>query len=159
MNKLFRKIRYKYQIAKSDGLRLTLMSIWDDIKYPPYRLYRNISRLWSYLPIIWRDRDWDQYFFFVLLRHKLKRMEKCFSKHIATRDPDNERHLHMCVLLLDRLIKEEYGAAYDAIPKDLDREEYMNRCHYAFKHKDSLRQQDMDMLCDILRKNVFYWWT
>ena len=79
------------------------------IKEWPRQIRQGIKSLIIWFPVIWKDRWWDQYFIYVVLRHKLHLMEKNIrlyghhTKHIQ--DADN---IKKCVLLLDRLINDDY---------------------------------------------------
>ena len=53
-----------------------------------FNLYQNIvvfyeflERLISYIPIIWKDRDYDYEYMYDLLEHKIKRMRKCYGRY------------------------------------------------------------------------------
>ena len=35
-----------------------------------------IKNLWSWFPVIWKDRDWDQTFIYEVLIHKLEKQAK-----------------------------------------------------------------------------------
>jgi len=46
------------------------------IKEWPRQIRQGIKSLIIWFPVIWKDRWWDQYFIYVVLRHKLHLMEK-----------------------------------------------------------------------------------
>ena len=74
---------------------------------------RNVTQgfesLWKWLPVIWKDRQWDHQFIYEVFRHKLHLTEQLIRHdgihlyHI--RDADK---IKLCVNLLDRLMKDEY---------------------------------------------------
>ena len=68
-----------------------------------------IENLYNWIPVIWRDRDWDQYFLLETLRFKISNMERYFRKcghHVgANKDANN---MSMCVEALHRIIEEDY---------------------------------------------------
>ena len=41
-----------------------------------------ISNLWAWLPIIWKDRDWDSWFIYQIIEFKLRRQ----SNYIGRKD-------------------------------------------------------------------------
>ena len=49
--------------------------------YHKYFIY-GIKNLWKWLPIIWKDRDWDQHYIYTILKTKLEFQ----AKHIYNRD-------------------------------------------------------------------------
>ena len=72
-------------------------------------LKAGIRNLIVWFPVIWQDRWWDYYFFYRILRHKLFLMEKSFRKHgCSVTSPQEADNMKLCVLLLDRLLKDEY---------------------------------------------------
>ena len=46
--------------------------------YRVRNFFASIARVFSYLPVIWKDRDWDYGFLLDLLEFKLKRIKKYF---------------------------------------------------------------------------------
>jgi hypothetical protein len=79
------------------------------IKQWPHEIKEGIKSLIIWFPIIWKDRWYDHCFIYSVIRHKLNLMEKKIRhqgihvKHIADADK-----MKKCVILLDRLIKDEY---------------------------------------------------
>jgi len=71
--------------------------------------YRSIKRLFYWFPVIWKDRDWDDYFIWILLYHKFKSMEN-FYKHKAQPIVGDNRasQIRVCNLLLKRLTDSNY---------------------------------------------------
>jgi hypothetical protein len=56
------------------------------------------------------DRDWDFHYIVVLLLHKLQRTEKALLEDAkqGIGNVEDLRHLHIAVLLLQRITKDEY---------------------------------------------------
>lgn len=154
----------------------------------PFRFLRTIHNgimnLLYWFPIIWKDRNWDHHFLFVLLRHKLQSMEKFFRGEDAwslygERDADN---IKKCILLIDRILEQDYSEMafkkhdekwgeiqMDFKPdrilniyrpnvtpenKELERKEN-SKCH---EHEDYLAKQDLEYLFHLLVKYVRCWW-
>lgn len=68
-----------------------------------------IKNLYYWFPIIWNDRNWDQYYLYVILKHKLKKMEKYQRVHgITSNNEKTAKKIKLCVNLLDRIIKDDY---------------------------------------------------
>ncbi len=108
-----------------------------------------VKNLIIWFPIIWKDRWWDYYFLFVLLRKKLSIMEKNFRKYgmylYAEKDADK---MKKCLLVLNRLIEDDYDV----------RASEKNSMKERKYHAEYLKQQDIDYLFDTLRKNILTWW-
>lgn len=68
-----------------------------------------IENLIIWLPVIWKDRNWDHWFLYKVLQHKLKQMIKLQRKWGNSINADDYAdQMQVCVNLLDRLLKDEY---------------------------------------------------
>jgi hypothetical protein len=54
-------------------------------------LVYGLQNIWAWLPVIWKDRDWDYLYLLKLLRFKLGRMQAHFNKHALLTDDDLQR--------------------------------------------------------------------
>lgn len=74
------------------------------------RFINKIINVFVWLPIIWNDHDWDHVYFYIIIRHKLKRMEKFFRgpNALCLGSKKQANKIHKCVLVLDRLIEDDY---------------------------------------------------
>jgi hypothetical protein len=65
--------------------------------------------LWNWFPTIWNDRNWDHHYIYVILKRKLELQENFIRNHghhlNAEKDADR---MKICILLLDRLIEDNY---------------------------------------------------
>jgi len=67
------------------------------------------ENLIKWFPVVWKDRDWDHWFLYVILQFKLKQMEKLQRKYgHGLNSEDYANQMRTCILLLDRLIKDDY---------------------------------------------------
>ena len=73
-------------------------------------LYWTIKRLIQWIPVIWKDREYDQTYFLKIISFKLKLMEKFYrSEYAFSADwKDTATKIHLCKLLCDRLIADDY---------------------------------------------------
>jgi len=87
-------------------MRRWFKAVKDYIRYDiPY----GIENLIKWFPIVWKDRDYDFYFIYVTLRHKLHLTEQHIRNHdIHTRAKEDADKIKLCVNLLDRLIADDY---------------------------------------------------
>ena len=78
--------------------------------YKIKQFFRCIYNVITWFPIIWGDQQWDQHYFYKILRKKLERMEKFFrSSRAYSIDAEKEAdNIHYCIERLDRLIEEDY---------------------------------------------------
>ena len=89
---------------------MNIHSIIQTIKDAPYNIKYGIENLIRWFPVIWKDRDWDQYYIYVILRQKLKYMEKLHDSdksHLMSAE-QTAKEIKICFDLLDRLVKDEY---------------------------------------------------
>jgi hypothetical protein len=77
------------------------------------QFFRRIHNLYRWLPIIWKDQDWDDFYIFEILKFKLKNQAKYIDKrgiHLsAKRDAEI---MMLCVRLIDKVQDEYYGTEY-----------------------------------------------
>ncbi len=67
-------------------------------------LYRGIKNLIQWFPVIWKDRDWDSYYIFQILEHKLKLQAKGISKRDIHVDAQRDAEIMMtCVRLMEKV--------------------------------------------------------
>lgn len=102
------------------------------------KIARNISLSWSFkyqylwrdfktgvknivywLPIIWKDRNWDHRYIYTILQHKLKAQSKYIGDrgHHVTAKRDAEIMM-TCVRLIDKVSDEFYSSEYSDYHKD-----------------------------------------
>jgi hypothetical protein len=149
--------------------------------------FDGIKNLIRWLPIIWEDRDWDNYFLLKIIEFKLRNMEKFFrtkGHHLyAERDA---KKINTCRILCTRITKDNY---YDnvfanfhkkwgrtkldskkiegtdflelLIDADLTEEQKLEKIKdrkHLWKEEDYLKKQDLDLLFKLMRKHIQYWW-
>jgi len=68
-----------------------------------------IENLIKWFPVIWQDRDWDHWFIYKIFQFKLQQVEKLQRKYgNSTNSKKYAYQIKVAVLLLNRLIKDEY---------------------------------------------------
>jgi hypothetical protein len=69
--------------------------MWDNIiRWWHYTWIRNayrncrdgITNLWKWAPVIWQDRDWDHYYIYAVLIHKLEKQATVLLKVNTVQD-------------------------------------------------------------------------
>lgn len=74
-----------------------------------YDIPQGIQNLFIWFPIIWKDRNWDQWYIYTMLRHKLHLTEQLIRYHgHHIRNIQDADHIKTCILLLDRIMNDEY---------------------------------------------------
>ncbi len=107
---------------------------------------RNFVRnIWFYRRVLWDDQPWDQIYIYELLRRKLQQM--IAFDGIGMSWPQKQEKIHLCVLLLDRLIEEDY--CLDVPPIGWSK---------PWEYEDYMLEQDVRLLFETMRKHVRTWW-
>jgi len=95
--------------------KLDSISLWweHNGRYLGNEFIRGIENLWYWLPVIWKDRNWDHQFIFDILSHKLKVQ----AKHIGDRgmhvSAERDAEIMMaCVRLIEKVQEEWYSMEY-----------------------------------------------
>jgi hypothetical protein len=77
------------------------------------QFFRQIKNLMRWFPIIWRDRDFDHYYIFDILKFKLKNQAEYIGYHDRhTRAQRDAQIMKLCVRLIDKVQTEWYGTEY-----------------------------------------------
>ena len=80
-------------------------------------IFRNIKigikNLWKWLPIVWKDRDWDYRYLITVLEFKLKKQSEYIgSKDRHTQAKRDSEVMMTCVRLLKKFGDEYYSSEY-----------------------------------------------
>ena len=102
-----------------------------------------IENLVIWFPTIWKDRNWDYYYFFKILEKKLELFEQTHTNAIYLHWEPVAKNLKIAKNLCKRLSDE-----YD----------YYELANQDYKKVQYLQKQDIDLLCKIINKEVFKWW-
>jgi hypothetical protein len=153
---------------------INLKDIWYNIKY-------GIKNLFTYFVIIWKDRDFDSYYIFILLRKKLEIMAKMFERRDRYEGVEKDvKRMKFCIKCLDRLIEDDYFSSelekkwgeYKFIADDSDnilfsREkiktkedqiQYDKEFREFVERASNYKERDLKLLFRVLEKYIEYWW-
>jgi hypothetical protein len=152
-------------------------SIFEDIYwYGPKNFIYNV---WLYKSILWSDKWFDFYYFLNIIKFKLKNDAKKYKKYgITTSAHKYALQMEICVILLDKIIKDDYCAKEiddhdkkwkmgnnfnDYINKkshlsDKDKEQQRKEFLDIIKKADEEKDKDINKVFDIIKKNILYWW-
>ena len=87
-------------------MKYKLIKIKDFFRYD---IHQGIKNLIRWFPVIWKDRDWDHWFIYEILRKKLKLTEDFQRDHgICVSHKEIAQKIKVCRVILDRLSKDEY---------------------------------------------------
>ena len=127
-------------------------------------LYQNILRVFAWLPVIWKDRDYDHMFLMYILEFKLKRIRKHLQSSHAIVDL---APLERCLVLLKRINDPDTYfelSGYNDFSKENSEwsfdepMELTNKRLEFYRIGDDLENKDYDELFVLLRKHVREWW-
>ena len=81
--------------------------------YKVKQFFKRIYNLYRWLPIIWKDQDWDDYYIFEILKFKLKNQ----AEYIGSKDryigaKRDAEIMMLCTRLIDKIQDEWYGREY-----------------------------------------------
>ena len=86
---------------------------WKNLGWRIREFFRNIKNLWRWLPIIWKDRDWDDHYIWEILKTKLKHQSQYIgSRDIHTSAKYDAERMMWCVRLIDKIQDEFYEGEY-----------------------------------------------
>lgn len=94
----------------------------EDLKYELEELFRTVSgwyrsliagvaNIVTWMPIIWKDRQWDYYLVYYILQKKLQLMEQYYSEPgniWSTGRGDILKEIQICRILCDIMIADDY---------------------------------------------------
>ena len=84
-----------------------------DAKHAHRDIAQGFRNLWKWLPIIWKDRDWDDHFIFEVLKFKIKNTAKYTEKKQRFVGWEDEvRYMRICEKLMGRIQNEYYQTEY-----------------------------------------------
>ena len=95
--------------------KLDSISLWweHNGKYLHLNFKRGIKNLWYWLPVIWKDRNWDSSFIFDILSHKLKAQAKYIGDRGMHVSAERDAEVMMaCVRLIEKVQEEWYSMEY-----------------------------------------------
>jgi len=103
--------------------KLESISLWwkFDGRYLIKEFVRGVENIWYWLPIIWKDRNWDDSFIFTILSHKLKAQSKYIGeRNMHTRAKRDSEVMMTCVRLIEKIQNEFYNLEYADYHKTKD---------------------------------------
>ena len=114
--------------------------------------YKRIKNIIRWIPVLWKDKDWDYWHIFEILKTKLKFQSEYFHKYGYHVSSEREaQKMKLCARLIDKIQNEYY----------LD-EQLMRKDEITDKDiKDAIHRHDKakKLLFSILENNIEKWWS
>jgi hypothetical protein len=110
--------------------------------------------LFTWLPVIWGDHQWDHIYICYILRKKFRLMEKFYEEGntFATTAPRTLREIKTCRILLDRIIRDDY------LPDSFLAEKRGKKHKRMVDHAEMQEKQDVELLFKLMTKHLRTWW-
>jgi hypothetical protein len=88
-------------------------------RYYPKNFITGVKNLKDWLPVIWKDRDWDDHYILEVLKFKLEKQSKYISEKNRYIDAQlGAKRMRLCVSLIDKVQNEFYQMEYMDYVKD-----------------------------------------
>jgi hypothetical protein len=111
------------------------------------RIINNIKNLIVWFPVIWEDRQYDYAFMFAIFEKKLELMEKDTYNWFSLGTEKDRKRIKTAKILCKRLAEEQvYYEDNPIFP------------HTYYKYTQVRTDQDLNLLCETLRKYSLKWW-
>jgi hypothetical protein len=113
-----------------------------------FRKVRNIIR---WFPVIYKDRDWDHWFIYQILKTKLKHQSEHLRKHgyHDSSESDADR-IDLCIRLIEKVQNEEY------LDVALRESQWTMQSMEAAERKHNKARK---LLFKVLEQNIERWWS
>lgn len=125
------------------------------------RFIHSVRNLIRWFPVIWNDGDGDYGWMFLILKFKLERMYETDGTWYKD-EPDHDKNVRTCILLLDRILAEDYGMW--AVSGTFEPFAFHVKKCLAFdedsfsKYTEYMIKQDLHLLFSLMEKHVRCWW-
>lgn len=163
--------------------------MWRTICKMIYRIrqfFRNIKRVFYWIPLLWEDRWFDSSWLLLIMEKKLRYDADHYMKyHVAVGGERRAKQMLTCAILCKRLASDDYKTPWDAGAREsswrmwnymvgnvkkvgsliihtsegyVEDPKLSREFRWATEREDEMKQQDRDLLFKIMKKHLFYWW-
>jgi len=147
-----------------------------------YNIKYGIKNLYYYLPVVWKNREWDYSYIYIILNKKFERMEHLHRNYgHLIRSNRTAKQLMIAKNLTKRLIEYDYisnalidynkkykddfklkfesieGKKYSRLINNRP-ESQKKSLSRSYKHSEEMEKQDFDMLIELIHNNMRSWW-
>lgn len=94
--------------------------MWDHIGWKLRSIYRSIRNLIRWLPIIWKDRDWDSHYIYEILKVKLQNQAKYIGNQDRHTGSKRDAQIMItCARLIEKVQDEYYHMEHTEYTNDV----------------------------------------
>ena len=112
---IFEQWRDEYETRSKFQKMINNIKLWwkFDGSYIPHNIISGIKSVWYWLPIIWKDCNWDHGYIFDILSHKLKAQSAYIGGRGIHVNAKRDAEIMMtCTRLIEKVQGEFYGMEY-----------------------------------------------
>lgn len=127
-----------------------------NLKYKWRSLVTGIRNLIKWAPVIYKDRDWDQWFIYQILKTKLQHQADYLTKHGHLENSlKYAQQIHKCIEMIDIVQNERVIEDYlsSVNPYEDGKLSWEALDEVETKHRQAKKD-----LFEYLEKNIEYWW-
>ena len=97
-----------------------LKDIWRNINYWPRRKWRQIKNVIGWIPVVWKQFDFDYRYSLDVFKYQLSKQVKFMEsdKAIGVNSKNDAEKIRMVVRLMDKVYDEDYSCEYQQKLKD-----------------------------------------
>lgn len=141
-----------------------ILCLLNNIKYFFYDIRYGIQNIIYYLPVIWKDRDWDNEYILDLLKYKLKKNEKNLRKYSIAVDNDKtadeiKNVVDLIEIYPNITLEADPDFKYQEYIENIEDEEekdYWIRRYYTSIY--NMEDECYKMIFELLGRNSQKWW-
>ena len=133
------------------------------------RVGRFILRIITWIPVLWKQEEWDFGYTYDILEHKIKEIRKCVSEDTWHTEECVKEELEQIDSVLDHLDKFRNWPRYVEVPDPMNRWikndngtstlEFTEEEHKAYQKATEFEEEHYNAFWDEMKKNSGNWWT
>ncbi len=170
-------IKLEIEIIKEDGMKKYIKNFFRSIWRKITRPFRRIKKIIDYIPLLWKDEDYDDFFILKMLQYKIKRTREHLIEHNIVEGVEKMAELMKeAEDIITRFTEEDYFTKewlehiekYPTKWKDAGNglsELYYDDVENSRKGTRELsektrkaKEEDWNRLFDILKNHLLEWW-
>jgi len=107
-----------------------------ELSSQPYYFKYGVKNLWRWFWVIWKDRDWDQHYYWEITKKKISQMRDLHVKNMKFVDTPREiERMNVVLKLIDKVQEDTYRNEY------YDEEYFKDELHvYIAKYPSAYRK-------------------
>ena len=133
------------------------------------RVGRFILRIIRWIPVLWKQEEWDFGYTYDILEHKIKEIRKCVSEDTWHTEDCVKEELEQIDSVLEHLDKFRNWPNYVEVPDPMNRWvknedgtrtlEFTEEEHKAYQKANEFEEEHYNAFWDEMKKNSGNWWT